>query len=100
MAKQRHTSRRRGQPDLGAGRPTSREGDGLALLGKPKVLGSSVTPTSYGDDGRLGPGDNNDIFRRRYDQYRHKGGEEGRRLEERGRVHHYEGRENRTPGKK
>jgi hypothetical protein len=87
-------------PDPGAGDATSPEGDGLASLGKPKMLGSSIEPTGHGDDGRLGPADDNQIFKHRYDQYRHKGGEEGRRLEERGRAHQYQGRENRKGGKK
>jgi hypothetical protein len=64
------------------------------------MLGSSVETTSHGDDGRLGSGDDNKIFKHRYDRYRHKGGEEGGRLEERGRAHQYLGRESRKPGKK
>lgn len=66
---------------LAAARP---EGDGLAILGKPKVLGTSVEATSHGDDGRFGPADNNEIFKHRYDQYRHRPGNDGIPYENRG----------------
>jgi hypothetical protein len=40
-----------------------------------------VQPSRYGDDGRFGPGDFSEDHWKRYDQYRHYGGNEGRRFQ-------------------